>query len=120
VRAGSIIPYGPAVEYVEEKPSDPTTLYIYAGADGQFTLYEDEGTTYAYEKGAFLQIPIRWDDKTSTLTIGKQTGAFDGMLSHRTFQIVLVSKAHPASFSLAPNPLKSVHYAGAEIRVKLQ
>jgi alpha-D-xyloside xylohydrolase len=120
VRAGSIIPYGPEMQYVAEKPSDPITLYIYAGADGQFTLYEDQGTTFAYEKGAFSQIPLQWNDKTSTLLIGRQTGAFDGMLRHRTFQVVLVSKAHPVGFSFKPTPLRSVHYTGAEIRLKLQ
>jgi alpha-D-xyloside xylohydrolase len=120
VRAGSIIPYGPAMQYVAEKPSDPTTLYVYAGADGEFTLYEDEGTTFAYEKGGFTQISIRWEDSTKTLTIGKRTGAYDGMLRDRTFQVVLVSKAHPAGISLTPTPLKSAHYTGAEISVKLQ
>jgi alpha-D-xyloside xylohydrolase len=120
VRAGSIIPYGPQMQYIAEKPSDPTMLYVYAGADGQFTLYEDQGTTFDYEKGAFSQIPIRWDDKANTLTIGARTGAYDGMLSHRTFQVVLVSKAHPAGFSLTPNPLRSVQYTGAEMSIKLQ
>lgn len=120
VRAGSIIPYGPAMQYVAEKPSDPTTLYIYAGADGQFTLYEDQGTTFAYEKGAFSQIPIRWNDKTGTLTIGKRTGDYDGMLHNRTFQAVLVSKAHPVGFSLTPKPTGSVQYSGAETRLKLK
>jgi alpha-D-xyloside xylohydrolase len=120
VRAGSIIPYGPAMQYVAEMPSDPITLYVYAGADGQFTLYEDQGTTFDYEKGAFSQIPIHWDDKTNTLTIGKRAGAFDGMLRHRAFQAVLVSIAHPAGFSLTPDPLKSVDYTGEEIRLKLQ
>lgn len=120
VRAGAILPYGPQMQYVAEKPSDPTTLYVYAGADGQFALYEDQGTTFDYEKGAFSQIPIRWNDKTNTLSIGARTGAFDGMLSRRTFQVVLVSKAHPAGFSLTPAPLKSVDYTGAEVQLKLQ
>ncbi|MGA2349229.1 MAG: TIM-barrel domain-containing protein [Terracidiphilus sp.] len=120
VRAGSIIPYGPEQQYVAEKPSDPTTLYVYAGADGQFTLYEDAGITFAYEKGDFAQIPFRWEDRTNTLTIGKRTGDFDGMLHERTFQVVLVSKTHPASFSLAPASIKSARYTGTEISLKLQ
>ncbi len=120
VRAGSIIPYGPVMQYVAEKPSDPTTLYIYAGSDGQFGLYEDEGTTFAYEKGAFTQIPIHWDDKANTLTIGKRSGSYGGMLVQRTFLIVLVSKAHPNAFSLTSTPLKRVQYTGAEVRLKLQ
>jgi alpha-D-xyloside xylohydrolase len=119
-RAGSIIPYGPAMQYIAEKPSDPTTLYVYAGADGQFTLYEDEGTTFAYEKGGFAEIPLHWEDSTNTLTIGKRTGDYDGMLRDRNFQLVLVSKAHPVGVSLTPVPLRSVRYTGAEIRLKLQ
>ncbi len=120
VRAGSILPYGPQMQYVAEKPSDPTTLYVYAGAGGQFTLYEDQGANFAYEKGAFTQIPIRWNDKTGTLTIGARSGSFDGMMRHRTFQIVLVSKAHPVAFSLTPTLLKSVEYTGAAVSLKLQ
>ncbi len=120
VRAGSIIPYGPAMQYVAEKPSDPTTLYVYAGANGQFTLYEDEGTTFAYEKGDFAQIPFRWQESTKTLTIGTRSGDYKGIMRDRTFQVVLVSKAHPAGFSLTPAPIKSVHYTGAEISLKLQ
>ncbi len=119
-RAGSIIPYGPAMQYIAEKPSDPTTLYVYAGADGQFTLYEDEGTTFAYEKGGFAEIPLHWEDSTNTLTIGKRTGDYDGMLRDRNFQLVLVSKAHPVGVSLTPVPLRCVRYTGAEIRLKLQ
>jgi len=120
VRAGSIIPYAPPMQYIGEKPSDPTTLYVYSGADGSFVLYEDQGTTFDYEKGVFTQIPMRWDDKTGTLTIGKRTGSFDGMLDHRTFQIVLVSAAHPAGFSPTATPSKTAEYTGAEIHLKLR
>jgi alpha-D-xyloside xylohydrolase len=108
------------MQYVAEKSHDPITLYVYAGADGEFTLYEDQGTTFDYEKGAFSQIPIRWDDKTSTLSIGERSGVFDGMLSRRSFQVVLVSKAHPAGFPFTPTQFKSVEYTGAAIQLKLQ
>jgi alpha-D-xyloside xylohydrolase len=120
VRAGSIIPYAPPMQYIGEKPSDPTTLYVYAGANGSFVLYEDQGTTFDYEKGAFTQIPIHWDDKTATLTLGKRTGSFDGMLDHRTFQVVLVSAAHPSAFSPTPVASKSAQYTGAELRLNLR
>jgi alpha-D-xyloside xylohydrolase len=120
VRAGSIIPYQPAMQYVGEKPADPITLYVYAGADGQFTLYEDQGTTFDYEKGSFSEIPIRWEDKTSTLTIGERSGTFDGMLSRRTFRVVLVSRNHPTGFPFSPAQSRSVAYAGAAIHLKLQ
>jgi len=119
VRAGSIIPYAPPMQYIAEKPSDPTTLFVYAGASGSFLLYEDQGTTFDYEHGAFSQIPIRWDDKTATLTLGKRSGSFDGMLSQRTFQVVLVSAAHPAAFSPAPTATRTAHYTGDELRLTL-
>jgi alpha-D-xyloside xylohydrolase len=120
VRAGSIIPYGPEMQYVGEKSCDPIALYVYAGADGEFTLYEDEGTTFDYEKGAFSEIPIRWDDKTSTLTIGERSGDFNGMLRHHTFRVVLVNKEHPSGFPFTPAQSTSVEYAGAAIRLKLR
>jgi alpha-D-xyloside xylohydrolase len=119
VRAGSILPYGPAVQYIAEKSSDPITLYVYAGADGEFTLYEDQGTTFDYEKGAFAQIPMRWDDKSQTLTLCARTGAFDGMLRERDFKVVLVSKQHPGGYLLTSTSRKDVHYTGSEIRLKL-
>ncbi|MBN1608020.1 MAG: DUF4968 domain-containing protein, partial [Polyangiaceae bacterium] len=72
VRAGSIIPTGPELQYTDEKPADPIVLWVYAGADGQFSLYEDDGVTYGYEKGAFARIPIRWNDGARTLSIGKR------------------------------------------------
>ena len=120
VRAGSIIPYGPAIQYIGEKPADPVTLFVYTGADGEFTLYEDQGTNFDYEKGAFSQIPFRWNDKTSTLTIGERSGAFDGMLRRRVFRIVLVSKDHPVGFPFTPARYKSVEYSGTAIQLKLQ
>jgi alpha-D-xyloside xylohydrolase len=108
------------MQYVGEKPADPITLYVYAGADGAFTLYEDQGTTFDYENGAFSQIPIRWDNKTNTITIGERSGNFDGMLGSRTFRVVLVSRNHPAGFPFSPSQSRSAVYAGAAIRFKLQ
>ncbi|MGH9607573.1 MAG: TIM-barrel domain-containing protein [Terracidiphilus sp.] len=119
VRAGSIVPYAPPMQYVGEKPCDPVTLYVYAGAGGEFTLYEDQGINFNYEKGAFSLIPIRWNDKTQTLTIGKRSGDFQGMLTARTFRVVLVSKRHPAGFSFAPESFKSVSYSGNRVSLKL-
>jgi alpha-D-xyloside xylohydrolase len=120
VRGGSIVPYGPDVQYVAEKPTDPTTLYVYAGADGDFTLYEDQGTTFDYEKGQFSEIPIHWENRSSTLTIGSRTGQYEGMLQTRTFQLVLVSKTHSEPYSSTPTPSKTVQYAGAELQIKLE
>jgi alpha-D-xyloside xylohydrolase len=92
VRAGSIVPFGPDIQWSDEKQADNITLYVYGGANGKFTLYEDEGTNYNYEKGQYATIDFSYDDATSTLTIGKRSGQFNGMLKTRTFNVVKVSK----------------------------
>jgi alpha-D-xyloside xylohydrolase len=120
VRAGSIVPFGPELQWTGEKPADPVTLFVYAGADGAFTLYEDDGLTYDYEKGAFARIPLRWSDATGTLTIGKREGSFPGMLASRTFEVVRVAKDRPVGFSFAPNPDRTVRYDGAALEVELR
>lgn len=114
VRAGSIIPTGPELQYTGEKPADPITLYVYAGASGRFTLYEDDGLTCRYERGAFTRIQIQWDEAKKKLVIGKRQGSFDGMLKTRTFHIVLVSKTTPAGFSFSAKPTRTVQYDGSE------
>ncbi|MDP9003139.1 MAG: DUF5110 domain-containing protein, partial [Myxococcota bacterium] len=120
VRAGSIVPVGPELQYASEKPADPITLYVYDGADGAFTLYEDQGTTNDYETGSFATIPMRWTDATKTLTIGARTGTFAGMLSQRTFQIVLVNPTKPVGFSFTPTADKVVTYVGTSTDVALR
>jgi alpha-D-xyloside xylohydrolase len=87
VKAGSIIPFGPEVQYAEEKDWSVLELRSYPGADAVFTLYEDEKENYNYEKGAYSVIEIRWDDARQALTIGKRQGKFPGMLKERTFRI---------------------------------
>ena len=118
IRAGSIIPFGPEIQYAGEKPADPITLCIYTGADGQFTLYEDDGLTYNYEKKFFATIPINWDEQSRMLTIGKRVGSFKGMLKKRTFNIVLVSKDKPVGFSFKPGADKAIFYIGGVVQVK--
>ena len=86
VRAGSIVPLGPVVQYATEKPADPIELRVYRGADGKFTLYEDEGDNYDYEKGKYATIPFDWNEAKQTLTIGKRSGNFPGMLKERAFR----------------------------------
>lgn len=119
IRAGSIIPFGPELQYTGEKPADPLTLRIYAGADGSFELYEDDGLSYSYEKGAFSTIRFSWDDKSSTLKIGDRRGSFPGMLKERTIQVLLIrpDKAHGFSFdAVAPVTLR---YQGAALERRL-
>ena len=117
VRAGSIIPFGPDMQWSDEKPADNIRLYVYAGRDADFTLYEDDGVTYGYEKGACATIPIHWDDASRTLTIGERKGTFPGMLESRTFTVIVVDPAHPSGF--APDASGTeVTYEGAEITCK--
>ena len=89
VRAGSILPLGPEMQWVGEKAWDNLELRIYPGADGSFTLYEDEGDSYNYEKGAYSVILFSWNEKTRTLTIDDRKGSYPGMLQNRLFTVVL-------------------------------
>ena len=91
IPAGTILPFGPEVQYSSEKKWDELEIRVYAGADGRFTLYEDELDGYGYKSGAFSEIPFTWDEEQQTLTIGRREGQFDGMLLQRTFRIVRVS-----------------------------
>jgi alpha-D-xyloside xylohydrolase len=118
VRAGSILPMGPKMQYTGQKPDDPIELRIYPGADGDFTLYEDDGTTYSYEKGAYATIPIHWDDASHTLTVGSRQGSFPGMLENRTFNIVWVGEGHGNGVSPTEPVDKTVHYDGQPITVQ--
>ena len=119
VRAGSIVPLGPDLQYTNEKPADPITLYVYAGADGAFTLYEDQGTTYDYENAAFTEIPLKWTDATKTLTIGARAGSFTGMLASRTFQVVRIASGKAVGYPSTATPDKTVTYTGAAVDVTL-
>jgi alpha-D-xyloside xylohydrolase len=118
VKAGSIVPMGPELQYTGEKPADPLTLYVYAGANGSFPLYEDQGSTYDYEKGAFSEIPIQWTEASGTLTIGKRQGSFPEMLKERTIQVVLCSRERAAGSDATP--ARSVRYTGETVSVKLR
>ena len=111
VRAGSILPLGPEVQYCGEKSWDNLEIRIYPGANGDFTLYEDEGDNYNYERGQFTEIPFHWDNAKRTLKIGDRRGQYSGMLQKRQFNVVMVSKGQPTT--------KTVDYDGRTIDVKL-
>ncbi len=117
VRAGSILPLGPDEEWSTQKAADPIELRIYRGANGDFSLYEDENDNYDYEKGAYATIPLRWDDDGHTLTIGDRKGQFPGMLENRTFHVIFVNKDHGVGVSPADRVDKVVQYAGKQITV---
>ena len=119
VRAGAIIPFGPEMEWSDEKPAELIHLYVYAGQDGTFQLYEDEGTNYNYEKGKYATIDITYDDAARTVSFGARKGQFAGMLKNRQFNIVLISKEHPQPLNLDNPSGKLVSYSGKAITVKL-
>ncbi|MGA7538386.1 MAG: TIM-barrel domain-containing protein [Steroidobacteraceae bacterium] len=117
VRAGAIIPVGPAIEYTGEKPDSPLTLLVYTGASGRFTLYEDDGTTLGYERGKYSTIPFSYDLTSGTLSIGPRSGEFEGMQHERTFRIRwMTPKAHPGDDFAAPADAR-IEYSGAPIAI---
>ena len=108
VRAGSILPLGPEMQYVGEKPWDNLELRVYPGADGSFVLYEDEGDNYNYEKGVYSTITFQWNDKSKILTISQRKGDYPGMLQKRQFTIVLPDGRQ-----------QTVNYDGQQLQVKM-
>jgi alpha-D-xyloside xylohydrolase len=118
VRAGSIIPLGPEIEYTSEKLGGPIELRIYTGADGTFDLHQDTGDSYDYEKGARSVIPLRWSESSKTLTIGDRKGEYPEMPASIQISIVWVSAGHGASAAPVANPDMTVEYTGKAISVK--
>ena len=119
VKAGSILPMGPFVQYSTEKPADPIELRIYPGADGNFTLYEDENDNYNYEKGVYSTIDFHWEDAKRQLKIDARKGTFPGMLNTRTFQLVLVRKGAGTGVEPTDKPDKVISYQGEQQIVSL-
>ena len=117
VPAGSILPLGPVMQYTSEKPADPVELRVYRGADGGFTLYEDAGDGYDYEKGVFAAIPLTWNESAGTLTIGARQGKFPGMLKERTFRVVFVNENHGGGGEETAPADAVVHYTGQTVVV---
>jgi len=111
VRAGTILPMGPPMEY-SQAANDPIELRVYTGANGEFTLYEDEGDTYNYEKGSYATIPIRWDDATHILTIGTRKGKYVGMPDTLAFRVVFVSANHGTGVEETRTPESIFSYDG--------
>jgi alpha-D-xyloside xylohydrolase len=118
VKAGSIIPMGPFLQYATEKQADPLELRVYTGADGHFELYEDENEGYNYEKGKYAIIDFSWKDKDKILTIHDRKGDFRGMLSERTVNVVLVSPIAGTGIEPAEK-YKSIRYTGKKVEIKM-
>lgn len=118
VRAGSIIPVGPEVQYSDEKPWDDLQIRVYPGADGEFVLYEDEGDGFNYAKGMCSTIRMSWNDSERTLTISKREGSFPGMLKDRTFRVVLVREGVAAGLDESCADV-TMEYNGSPISCRL-
>jgi alpha-D-xyloside xylohydrolase len=117
VRAGSIVPMGPVMEYAMERPADTIELRVYPGANGSFTLYEDENDGYQYEKGLFATTQLDWVDGERQLVIRATKGSFPGMLKHRVFRVVLVKEGRGAGVQPEMTFDKMVEFSGRELRV---
>jgi alpha-D-xyloside xylohydrolase len=119
VPEGAIIPFGPDMEWSDEKPAELINLYVYQGRDGKFTLYEDDGTNYNYEKGQYATIDFVYDDAHHTLTISERKGSFPGMLQKRRFNVVLVGTTQPQALDAATAKGKMVNYDGRQVKIRL-
>jgi alpha-D-xyloside xylohydrolase len=117
VKAGAILPMGPVTQYVDERPDAPLTLNVYTGADGSFSLYEDDGVTNAYARGEFSRIPLSYNDKTGTVTIGARAGQYKGMVARREFRVRFIKPGMSTSQAL-DDAQHVVSYEGKAITVK--
>lgn len=109
VKAGSIVPFGPDVQYATEKKWNHLTIKIYPGNNAGFVLYEDEFDNYNYEKGDFTEIPFHWNEKSKTLTIEARKGKYNGMIGERTFKLILPDGQQ-----------RSVNYSGKKVNIYLK
>lgn len=112
VRAGSIVPFGPEIQWSDEKPADVLDIYVYEGADASFTLYEDENVNYNYEKGLYSMVTFTYDEASGTLVISDRKGEFPGMLKERVFNVIPVSKN-------GKGKVQTVTYTGSELSLTL-
>ena len=117
VRAGTILPMGPVLQYATEKPDAAYEIRIYPGANGTFTLYDDDNETYNYEKGQSARTTLVWNDAAKTLTIGARQGAYPGMVKRRTFNLVMADATNGKGIA-SGQPGKSVMYGGQAMVVK--
>jgi alpha-D-xyloside xylohydrolase len=120
VKTGTILPFGPKVQYATEKKWDNLEIRVYEGANGEFTLYEDENDNYNYEKGAFSTITFSWNEAKKVLTINDRKGSFTGMPAERKFNIVIVSKNRGTGMETVEKFDNVVTYNGKKVALKLQ
>jgi alpha-D-xyloside xylohydrolase len=116
VKAGSIVPLGPSIEYTDQRPADTLTVYVYTGASASFTLYEDQGADYQYEKGAYSMIVMHYNEPTHTLHLDSRKGDYPGMLADRVFNIVWVTPEHAQGLGLGQGTTVTYHGQGLEVK----
>jgi alpha-D-xyloside xylohydrolase len=119
VRAGAILPTGPAVQYAREQPDGPIVLHVFTGRDGEFSLYEDDGVSPGYEKGQFARVPVTWNDKARTLTIGARTGSYPGMPGKRAVSVRFHTPGKAVAPDFAKNGATSMVYTGQPLTVRM-
>ena len=119
VKAGTILPLGPVVQYVDQPTAEPIELRIYAGADGEFTLYDDQGSNYDCEKGQYATTRFVWNDKAKTLTLEDRQGSFDGMKKEQTFKIRLFVVEEKDILPYLQTIETTITYSGKKMKVKL-
>lgn len=117
VRAGAIVPMGPVVQYATERPDAPYEIRVYPGADGKFTVYEDDNETYDYEKGSYATYELSWDDAAKSLTVGARKGRYPGLVKTRRLDIVLVGPKNATAIEPAA-ATRSITYTGKPVSVK--
>ena len=118
VRAGSIVPTGPAIQWTGEQPDGPIVLHVFTGADGSFSLYQDDGLSPGYKKGEFARVPIKWDEASGTLTIGERQGSYPGMPGKRAISVRFYGRDKAVAPDFSENPAISLVYTGKELVVK--
>jgi alpha-D-xyloside xylohydrolase len=117
VRAGSIVPTGPAIQFTGNNTHSPLTVNVYTGADGSFSLYEDDGVSRQYLNGKHSRIPFTWNERTKTLTIGAREGSYSGMAGKRTIKVRWVRPGRPLNLEATD---KTVAYSGTPVTVRLR
>jgi alpha-D-xyloside xylohydrolase len=120
VKAGSIIPMGPFMQYANEKKADTLELRVYTGTNGKFELYEDEGDNFNYKQGKYSLIGFSWDEQKHILTISDRKGEYNGMLTKRVINVVFVSEQHGTGLNIEVKPDYVVNYQGLKIEVKAE
>jgi alpha-D-xyloside xylohydrolase len=120
VRAGSIVPTGPLVQHTGESSHSPLTLNVYTGADGRFSLYEDDGVSRQYLNGQHSRIPLRWDEATKTLTIGPREGSYAGMAGTRTINVRWMRPGRARVLAFDARPDATLTYDGTPQTVRMR